>query len=92
MCYSAGPEPWLRVYVPNVTFQAKAEGDDSKGEEHSLAGNAAPKPEVVHGLALVALRDLQDEELFLNYRLSPHVSQPDWYWPVDADENKRRWA
>eukprot|EP00884_Botryococcus_braunii_P005433 jgi/Botrbrau1/14891/Bobra.0248s0010.2 len=86
-------EPWLRAYVPNVTYQAKSEADDrGQEEERWLAEGMTSEPEVVQGLALVALRDLQDEELFLNYRLSPHVTQPDWYWPVDVEENKRRWA
>lgn len=31
-------------------------------------------------------------QLFLNYRLSPHVPRPDWYTPVDAEEERRRWA
>ncbi len=25
-------------------------------------------------------------------RLSPGVSRPDWYTPVDAEEERRRWA
>jgi hypothetical protein len=30
--------------------------------------------------------------VFLNYRLSTHVERPEWYHPVDAEEDKRRWA
>lgn len=44
------------------------------------------------GLALVATRPLQDEELLLNYRLSTHVARPAWYSPVDEAEDARRWA
>ena len=46
----------------------------------------------VLGLAFVALRDIANEELLLNYRLSPGLKQPDWYHPVDAAEDRRRWA
>ena len=43
-------------------------------------------------LLLVASRDIKDEELLLNYRLSPGAATPDWYEPVDPVEAKRRWA
>jgi len=44
-------------------------------------------------IALVATRDIEaNEELFLDYRLSSHVERPDWYVPVDADAEKRRWS
>ena len=45
----------------------------------------------LRGLAFVATRELQDEELFLNYRLNPANPRPDWYMPVDLEEDKRRW-
>ena len=45
----------------------------------------------LRGLAFVATRELQDEELFLNYRLNPANPRPDWYTPVDLEEDKRRW-
>ena len=47
---------------------------------------------VVPTLVLVAKRFILDEEVFLNYRLSTHVKRPDWYHPVNAEEEKRRWA
>ncbi|KAL4517192.1 hypothetical protein Ndes2437B_g06799 [Nannochloris sp. 'desiccata'] len=45
-------------------------------------------------VALVALRNLENEELFLNYRLNPNApgGLPDWYVPVDVEEDTRRWA
>ena len=43
-------------------------------------------------LLLIASRDIKDEELLLNYRLSPGAAFPDWYEPVDPVEAKRRWA
>ena len=53
--------------------------------------------EDVFCLLLVASRDIKDEELLLNYRLSPGAATPDWYHtnddvPIDPVEAKRRWA
>jgi hypothetical protein len=48
--------------------------------------------ESVPGLALVATRPIEDEEVLMNYRLSTHVEAPAWYYPVDAAEDKRRWT
>ena len=39
----------------------------------------------LRGLAFVATRELEDEELFLNYRLNPANPRPDWYTPVDLE-------
>jgi hypothetical protein len=45
-------------------------------------------------VALVALRPIQDEEILLNYRLNPNAPAglPDWYSPVNVDEDARRWS
>ena len=43
-------------------------------------------------LALVTTRYVEDEELFLNYRLNPANGYPPWYSPVDAEEDARRWT
>ena len=61
------------------------------GEEAEEAGSP-PGKVVVPTLVLVAKRFILDEEVFLNYRLSTHVKRPDWYHPVNAEEEKRRWA
>lgn len=45
----------------------------------------------VRTLVLVATREVHDEELMLNYRLSGYVHQPSWYHPVDVEEEQRRW-
>ena len=69
---------------------------DVFGEEDELGEDdptdAAEAVTVVPALALVASEALRDEEVFLNYRLSTHVERPEWYHPVDAEEDKRRWA
>ena len=46
---------------------------------------------LIKGLAFVAVREIEDEEVFLNYRLNPQVQKPSWYAPVDVEEDKRRW-
>lgn len=43
-------------------------------------------------VALVALREIRDGELFLNYRLNPALAAPDWYWQPDPDGAARRWT
>jgi hypothetical protein len=40
----------------------------------------------------VATRDIEDEELLLNYRLSPGLERPEWYHAVDVSEERRRWG
>ncbi|XP_024387535.1 uncharacterized protein [Physcomitrium patens] len=45
----------------------------------------------VHTLVLVTTREVDNEELFLNYRLSSYIQQPEWYHPVNVEEEKRRW-
>lgn len=67
-----------RPYVPNVKC---------------LGQFAAMDPdEVVSGLALVAGRELQEEEIYVNYRLNPQLRRPVWYAPVDEQEDEMRWA
>ena len=46
---------------------------------------------VLKGLVFVTTRLLEDEELFLNYRLNPRNEYPEWYTPVDKEEDLRRW-
>ena len=46
----------------------------------------------VLGMAFVATRAIEDEEILLNYRLSPGMKHPDWYQAVDAAEEQRRWG
>ena len=49
--------------------------------------------DVVRGLVLVSTRDIEDgEEIWLNYRLSTHVTPPAWYVRVDPEEDERRWS
>ena len=68
------------------------EDDPTETRDPPDEGAAAEAATVVPALALVASEALRDEEVFLNYRLSTHVERPEWYHPVDAEEDKRRWA
>ncbi|OQR89689.1 hypothetical protein THRCLA_09631 [Thraustotheca clavata] len=44
------------------------------------------------GLALVALYDIHDEELMLNYRYNPSLPYPSWYTPVDKEADEKMWS
>lgn len=69
----------LRQHIPNVLFRGK---DTTVRDEE----------DVLPIIVFVALRNLLNEEILLNYRLSPHVSRPSWYTPIDAEEDWRRWS
>ena len=50
----------------------------------------------MHGFGLVASRDLTNEELFYDYRLSPATNKgggvyPPWYHVCDPDQVNNRW-
>ncbi len=78
----------LRGYIPN---------------EYELppkywAKNAFDRDDItMHGMGLVALRDVKDEELFYDYRLSPDNnnkgggSYPSWYYVWDQEAMSNRW-
>jgi hypothetical protein len=80
----------LRDYIPN----------EYELPPKSWARDVFEKEKVMmHGMGLIALRDLKDEELFFDYRMSPNEKAngsksvyPSWYhvWDVDAATN--RWS
>lgn len=88
-------DPNMRPYIPNVHFDDDNDCEmrrqglvwlyDKKGE-NAHAGSA-----VIRTLVLVSTREVCNEELLLNYRLSNHKRWPTWYHPVDSEEDKRRW-
>ena len=65
--------------MPNVAYTAAQTSQASESDMLPM-------------LALIAVRDIRDEEALLNYRLSNHIARPAWYTPVDYTEDKRRWA
>lgn len=66
-------------------------GED--GDKPKMVKTEAAAMDFVRSLVLVATRDIDDgEEVWLNYRLSTHVSPPEWYTRVDPEEDERRWS
>ncbi|KDP37559.1 hypothetical protein JCGZ_05998 [Jatropha curcas] len=85
----------LRAYIPNITLGNSEEVNmrrfgsfwfRSRGKD---IGSDVP---VLKTLVLVATRALCDEEVLLNYRLSNTKRRPEWYSPVDEEEDRRRWS
>ena len=67
--FAAGSQPELRAYVPNVMFgDLGSSAAQVHGAPPGQAASSPLPPSTVLGLALVALSDLRDEELHLNYR------------------------
>ncbi|DBA87502.1 TPA: hypothetical protein ACH3X1_004532 [Trebouxia sp. C0004] len=77
-----GEDAWLAAYMPNVMYH---EAGGQEATEHAM------QDQQTKGLVFVATRQIQDEEVLLNYRLNPQVQKPSWYAPVDEEEDKRRW-
>ncbi len=68
--------------MPNVMYH------DAGGQQ---ATHYVMQGQQIKGLVFVATRQVQDEEVLLNYRLNPQVHKPSWYASVDEEEDKRRW-
>ena len=69
----------LRYLVPN-SYAQKPSFMLYDGDIHMMS------------IVLVAMEAIEDQELLLNYRLNPNLTLPDWYHPVDIDEDTRRWS
>ncbi|KAL5714586.1 hypothetical protein ACHQM5_016526 [Ranunculus cassubicifolius] len=84
----------MRAYVPNILF-----GNEEPAKMKRLgnfwfksgSGEVVDVP-VLKTLVLIATRALCDEEILLNYRLSNRKRRPEWYTPVDEEEDRRRWS
>ncbi|PON34935.1 C5orf [Parasponia andersonii] len=86
----------MRVYIPNVVF-GNLEDTNMKrfGNfwfKYGSSKNMGSDVPLLRTLVLVAMRALCDEEVLLNYRLSNLKRQPEWYTPVDEEEDRRRWS
>ena len=98
-------EPWLRRYFP-VVVVGQGGGDDGGGgkgagkekeNKRGLSLFGEPRlpepPTFLPCLGLVALSRIEPgSEILLNYRLSSRLKRPEWYSPVDSEEESRRWA
>lgn len=96
----------LRAVLPNMPFSAVASTDEAESQRSlndmfrssamggDFADDDADDSSATRStLAMVALREIVDEELFLNYRLNPRsgAPRPHWYEPVSALEEELRW-
>jgi len=75
----------LRYLIPNQFATS------TNSIKHLLVERARRPAVLVPSLVLVTTRAVQDEELFLNYRLNPKLPAPEWYTSVDPEEDRRRW-
>ncbi|GMN52513.1 hypothetical protein TIFTF001_021648 [Ficus carica] len=89
-------EKEMRAYIPNVVFGNLDETNMKrlgsfwfKYGSSKIPGSDIP---FLKTLVFVATRALSDEEVLLNYRLSNLKRRPEWYTPVDEEEDKRRWS
>ncbi|RLM78110.1 hypothetical protein C2845_PM12G21320 [Panicum miliaceum] len=86
----------MRVYIPNITFGGeepiKMKRFGSFYFKSGSSDNQAGDSLVLKTLVLVSTRSIRDEELFLNYRYSNSKRRPEWYSPVDEEEDKTRWS
>jgi hypothetical protein len=81
------PDRDLKRYIPN----------EYEVQPKPWAKNAFDTDDVImNGLGLVSLRDVHDEELYYDYRLSPDESGssafPGWYYVWNEDATRNRWS
>ncbi|KAL5983064.1 hypothetical protein ACLOJK_017144 [Asimina triloba] len=86
----------MRTYIPNVMFGSEENVRMKRLGSFWFKSRASDDGEadvpVMKTLVLVATRALCNEEVFLNYRLSNSKRRPEWYTPVDEEEDRRRWS
>lgn len=90
-----------RELVPNASFEGETstlERIENRAYQQRVPGSAhfLSKARHVHRikrtLALVATRDINDEEIFMNYRFNPNSrGLPEWYHDCDPETSSRRW-
>ncbi|VAI46877.1 unnamed protein product [Triticum turgidum subsp. durum] len=86
----------MRAYIPNIAFGGEEpvtmKRFGSFWFKSRAPGKQTGESPVLRTLVLVSTRSVCDEELFLNYRYSSSKGRPEWYTPVDEEEDKRRWS
>jgi len=78
-----GLPDFLSPYVP-VEWGAKV-------SQAQTLHNALDPPEHRSGVALVSLREVYDEELFVDHRVNPYRPQPSGHVPHDIGAAERTW-
>lgn len=62
------------------------------GASAGTSSGALPSHTVIESLAIVAARQIENEEVFINYRFNPASPDlPEWYEDCNPSESKRRW-
>lgn len=85
-------ENGMRAYIPNVAYGNAGEGKMMKfgGLSFKTGSSSSLDAPVLKTVVLVATRALCNEELLLDYSLSNSERRPEWYTPVDEEEDGRR--
>lgn len=79
----------MRAYIPNVLFGNEEVNMQRFGSfwfKSRVSRNSESHVPTLKSVVLVTTRALEDEELFLNYRLSNSKQWPEWYASVDEEE------
>lgn len=86
----------MRTYIPNISL---GNGDEVAMKKFGSfwfkswkSSTTVADTCILKSLVLVATREISNEEMFLNYRLSNLKRRPSWYMPVDEEEDRRRWS
>ncbi|XP_019451104.1 PREDICTED: uncharacterized protein LOC109353330 isoform X2 [Lupinus angustifolius] len=83
----------MRLYIPNILFgneEENVKSFDRFWSKSKLSKDSETHVPTLKTLVLVATRALQDEELLMNYRFNNSKQWPEWYVPVDEDEDLSR--
>ena len=75
-------KPGCMDFIPNINFMPKSAASLILGRGVGIH---------VHGIVFVATRVIEDEELFVNYRLNPKLQRPEWYNVVEPLEELRHY-
>ncbi len=94
----------LRGFIPNELFGPVGRNSRSLFERMQNAGvrqrvpstsafvSDSTSPLYIPTIAIIATRDLKDEEVFMNYRYNPSGPDvPSWYHDCDPESSQRRW-
>lgn len=85
-CRNCGNVNSVIERMENVAFQQRVPSSAA------FVSGIADANRLVRTVALVATRDISDEEVFMNYRFNPAApGLPDWYSDCDPEGSARRW-
>lgn len=94
----------LRPFVPNQLFSADGKSRSlferlqntamrQRVASASAFVNNSTSPSIVPTIAVIATRDIENEEVLMNYRFNPNGPDvPEWYHDCDPDSSERRWT